>query len=69
MKFDNLLIPGTEESYDNAIRLFDGHFKPKSNISYEIYAFRKLKENAGETISKFLYVSNNKQLNVILDKT
>ena len=24
--YDNLLIPGTQESYNNARRLFDGHF-------------------------------------------
>ena len=40
--YDNLLIRRTQESYSNAIRLFDGRFKPKSNISCEI-----------ETISKF----------------
>ena len=41
------------KSYSNATRLFDGYFKPKSNISYEIYAFRRIKQNADETISKF----------------
>ena len=51
--YDNLLIPGTQESYRDAVRLFDGHFKPKSNISYEIYTFRRIKQNADETISKF----------------
>ena len=49
--YDNLLIPGTQETYNNAIRLFDEHFKPKLNISYKIYTFRKIKRNAGETIS------------------
>ena len=34
--YDNLLIPGTLESYSNVIRLFDGHFKPKPNINYGI---------------------------------
>ena len=42
-----------QESYSNAIRLFDRHFKPKSNISYHIYAFRKIKKNTDETVSKF----------------
>ena len=51
--YDNLLIQRTQESYSNAIRLFDGHFKPKSNISCEIYTFRKIKQNTDETISKF----------------
>ena len=51
--YDNLLIPGTQESYNNVIRLFDGYFKPKSNISYEIYTFRKIKQNVNKTISKF----------------
>ena len=51
--YDNLLIPGAQESYSNAIQLFDGHFKLKSNISYEIYTFRKIEQNADETISKF----------------
>ena len=50
---DNLLIPGTQESYNNTIQLFDGHFKPKPNISYEMYTSRKIKQNADETISKF----------------
>ena len=47
------MIPGTQESYGNAIRLFDGHFQPKSYISCEIYTFRRIKQNADETISKF----------------
>ena len=40
--YDNLLIPGMQESYSNVIQFFDGHFKPKSNISYEIYTFREI---------------------------
>ena len=55
MIYDNLLIPGTQDSYSNAIRLFDRQFKPNSNISYENYTFRKIKQNADETISKFFY--------------
>ena len=49
--YDNLLIPRMQKSYNNAIRSFDGHFKPKSNISYEIYTFRKIKENSDEAIN------------------
>ena len=62
--YDNLLIPGMQESYSNVIQFFNGHFKPKSNISYEIYTFKRFKR-----LVSFLYVSNNKQLNVILRKT
>ena len=51
--YDKLLIPGMQKSYHNAIQLFDGHFKPKSNISYENYTFRKIKQNADETINTF----------------
>ena len=51
--YDNLLVPGTPETYDNAIGLFDGHFNPKKNIEYEVYVFRKLKQNEDETMHQF----------------
>ena len=66
---DSLLILGTQESYNNAIQLFDGHFKPKPNISYEMYTSRKIKQNADETISKFFIRVIQQAVKRVLEKT
>ena len=45
---------GTEdEKYEAVITLLDGHFAPKSNISYERYLFRNFKQNSDERIQQF----------------
>ena len=51
--YDNLLIPGTDETFTNAITLFDQRFSPKKNIDYEVYTFRKLKQDADEKVHQF----------------
>ena len=51
--YDSLLVPGTDETYANAITLFDTHFNPKTNTSYEIYIFRSMKQREDENIQQY----------------
>jgi hypothetical protein len=38
------------ESYEEAITLFDNHFKVKKNVPYERSTFNRTKQEAGESI-------------------
>lgn len=49
--FDNLPESGT--SYAEAIACLNQHFKPKNNIYYEAFIFRKATQLADESISEF----------------
>lgn len=60
--YDNLLVTGTEQTYDTAVALLDGHFNPKKNIDYEVYLFRKLKQEQDENMHQF-YVRVKQQGN------
>lgn len=60
--YDNLLVRDSDETLNNAIDIFDKHFNPKKNVEYEVYLFRKLKQNEGETIHQF-YVRVKQQAN------
>lgn len=60
--YDNLLVPGTDETFANAITIFDGYFSPKKNIDYEVYTFRKLKQQPDENIHQF-YIRLKQQAN------
>ena len=51
--YESLLTPEADETYDDALKLLDTHFKPKSKRSYEIYNFRQLKQEADEKIQQF----------------
>ena len=51
--YTSLLTPGEEKTYENIIKLFDEHFNPKKNISYEVYKFRNLKQRVDESIQKY----------------
>ena len=54
--YDSLLVPttdGSHETYEHAIKLLDGHLNPKSNVTYELYLFRNLKQNIDELIQAF----------------
>ena len=51
--YTNRFVPGTDETFANAIDVLDNHFKPKANISYEIYKFRNLKQQTDETTQQF----------------
>ena len=51
--YDSLYVPGGADTYEQAIELFDGHFTPKVNVSYEVYQFRQMKQNVDETIQQF----------------
>ena len=51
--YTNIFVPGTDETFANAVDVLDNHFKPKANISYEIYKFRNLKQQTDETTQQF----------------
>ena len=51
--YTNIFVPGTDENFTNAVEVLDNHFKPKANISYEIYKFRNLKQQTDETTQQF----------------
>ena len=41
--YKNLTTGAEDKTYEAVITLLDGHFDPKSNISYERYFFRNFK--------------------------
>ena len=54
--YDSLLVPGTPapaHPYDAEITLLDGHLSPKSNITYELYLFRQLKQLTDEPVQTY----------------
>ena len=51
--YENLTTGAEDESYKDVITSLDGHFAPKSNISYERYLFRNFKQNSDERIQQF----------------
>ena len=51
--YENLTTGAEHETYETVITLLDGHFAPKSNISYERYLFRNFKQNPNEKIHQF----------------
>ena len=51
--YKNLTTGAEEETYEDVVTLLDGHFAPKSNISYEQYLFRNFKQNSDEKIHQY----------------
>ena len=51
--YENLTTGAEDETYEAVITFLDGHFAPKSNISYERYLFRNFKQNPDERIHQF----------------
>ena len=51
--YTNIFVPGTDETFANAVDVLDNHFKPKAHISYEICKFRNLKQQTDETTQQF----------------
>ena len=51
--YENLTFGTEDEKYEAVITLLDGHFAPKSNISYERYLFWNFKQNSDERIQQF----------------
>ena len=55
--YDSLLVTAMDgsshETYEHAINLLDGHLNADSNIIYELYLFRILKQNTDELIQIF----------------
>ena len=60
--YDNLLVTRTDQTYDTAVALLDAHFNPKKNVDYEVYLFRKLKQEQDENMHQF-YVRVKQQGN------
>ena len=50
--YENLITPG-DKTFEEVIIVLDTYFKHKSNISYETYVFRQLKQNTEETLNQF----------------
>ena len=48
--YENLTSGAEDETYEAVITLLDGHFAPKSNISYEPYLLQNFKQNSEERI-------------------
>ena len=51
--YESLFPSGESETFPKAIKIFDEHFNPQSNITYEIYNFRKLHQLSDETTHQF----------------
>ena len=51
--YENLITPG-DKTFDEVVTVLDTYFKPKSNINYETYVFRQLKQNTEETLNLHL---------------
>lgn len=47
--------PAGTDVYKEAIRLLDAHFAPMSSIPYERVIFRRMEQQDGETVEKFLH--------------
>ncbi|XP_065092435.1 uncharacterized protein LOC135713278 [Ochlerotatus camptorhynchus] len=46
--------PADSDVYKEAIRLLDAHFAPFSNVPYDRYVFRKMKQTEDESVEKFV---------------
>ena len=51
--FDTLEDTGDEDDYDKAVEKLNDYFKPKANVTYEVYIFRQAKQKEEETIDSF----------------
>lgn len=51
--YANLATSEQTETYEQVIALLDAHFAPKSNITYERYLLRSLKQNADEKLQQY----------------
>ena len=51
--YDNLLNPGTEETFESALQLLDDHFNPCKNLEYETFQFCQITQRQDETIHQF----------------
>ena len=44
----------SEDTYEEVIEKLDDYFKPKKNLSYERYVFKKSKQNADEDTATYI---------------
>ena len=47
------LLTNEEETYNNAVSILDKHFKPQSNVSVEIYNYRRMEQLSDEKLHQF----------------
>ena len=51
--FENLVETGEENDFDTAVNKLTEYFAPQKNTRYEIYKFRQLKQEDGESLDAF----------------
>ena len=51
--FDTLEGTGEDKDYKTAVEKLTAHFNPQVNTTYEVYNFRKAKQNEGESLDGF----------------
>ena len=51
--YESLCTTDTKETYEKTIEILDTHFCLKTNVSYEVYVFRNIKQNVDESINEF----------------
>ena len=51
--FDTLEGTGEDKDYKTAVEKLTAHFNPQVNTTYEVYNFRKAKQNEGESLDSF----------------
>ena len=51
--FETLTDTGESDDFDKACEKLTAYFSPKKNIEYEVYVFRKEKQEIGETLDTY----------------
>ena len=51
--FDKLEDTGEDKDYKKAVEKLTAHFNPQVNTTYEVYNFRKARQNEGESFDSF----------------
>ena len=58
--FENIAPQDEDKTFQEVVQLFENHFKPQVNISYETFLFRKMVQRADEATQQY-YVRLHKQ--------
>ena len=51
--YENLIPAEEEQTFQQVLQLFENHFKPQLNISYESYLFHKMHQRNEETLHQY----------------
>lgn len=51
--YENISDQGDDETFDEVVAVFENHFKPQVNRSYETFLFRKMSQRMEETIQQY----------------